>query len=54
MRGISCMPHCSGKLVAIAIKVRPQYSFFFNRIEFIFCMELLWDDGHQPHTLLLW
>ena len=29
-------------------------SFVLCRIESIFAMEVLWDDGHQPHTSLLW
>ena len=29
-------------------------SFVFSRIEFIFGMEVPWDNRHQPHTLLLW
>ena len=29
-------------------------SFVFSCIESIFCVEVLWDDRHQPHTSLLW
>ena len=48
------MPHCSGNLVAIQPKLDLSNSFSLSRIEFIFGMELLWDDGHQALTLLLW
>ena len=30
------------------------YSFILSCIEFIFGIEILWDDKHQPHTMLLW
>ena len=29
-------------------------SLVLNHIKSIFGMEVLWDDRHQPHTLLLW
>ena len=31
-----------------------NYFFVLNCIEFMFGMEVSWDNRHQPHTLLLW
>ena len=37
-----------GKYISLCI------SSVLSRIEFIFGMEVLWDNRHQPHTMLLW
>ena len=35
-------------------KCNLNYSFILSFIEFMFGMEVSWDNRHQPHTLLLW
>ena len=52
MIGISYIPSFYG---TIAMTTRPTLDNFFvlYRIEFIFGMEVSWDNRHHPHTSLL-
>ena len=53
MIGINHIPRCYGNLVAMATRVKKtNYSFVLSCIEFIFGMELAWDNRHQPHTYI--
>ena len=51
MIGISCILHCYGNIVAITIRLKPLV---LHCVEFIFGMDIPWDDIHQTHSLLLW
>ena len=54
MIGIRNIPHCYGYLVAMVTKRYLNNSFVLSPTEFIFDMEVLKDNKHQPHTLLPW
>ena len=54
MISISQILCCYGNLVTWEPKRNQSNSFVLSCIEFIFGMELPWDDKHQPNTSLLW
>ena len=41
-------------LVAMVTRYNTSITYIVSWIEFIFGMEVLWDNRHQPHTSLLW
>ena len=53
MTGINHIAHCHANLVTMTARVN-SYCFVLSCIEFIFGIEVPWDNRHQPHTLLLW
>ena len=50
MISISHIPLCYGNSVPMATRVKPQ--FLLCLTEFMFGMEVYWDNRHQLHTLV--